>query len=434
MNKLLFSAFSIGSSLLAFSLPSRAMEETTSFVDWTKRPTKLVEHIDESASNVYKRTTDWGKNTDWGHYPGDENNGSDYGIMGIPDHLLVGSLIQRQPEKQTWCFMDFGAGNGAWGRSMAAYLTDTYSKELKEDTKRFYIFSLTGDILKFSHSLENSSVNSYQTRRISSESQVSLDEPGCTVYEWGRFKIECLAKKFPKLQGKVDGIFSFATFRHLPDSLGTYSQTWSFLNEAGVLATDEHVNANVNGQYMMLPDILTRLGLPYVICPYTGIQGVITWKSGVTLQKIPQLSYTNELISTQPEYESIVTSPVVVCFSGNTKEPEILSKLRFSFEEGWGYFPKIPCRRSEKKTLEYMYNSTGYKIFEQLIQPGASQISKYAFYSENLTSKESVERFYFGLFGMPEELRYLDLEGLKRHVETLFRSPKATLIESKGDI
>lgn len=405
-----------------------AMEEANNpFPDWRQRPAELINYIN------YKYIEVCARDRNWGQFPGNMDNGSDYGIMGIPDSLLIESIVRRQPDQDTWVILDVGAGNGGWSRTVATYLTHIFSKELQEKTKSFHLLSLTGDSKRSpvnptslkAYAAENVyTENAYTHHSIQSENQINLTNPGVNVYEWHQFPIEYLAQKLPTFHNHVDAIFSFATFRHLCDPLGTYAQAFSLLNEKGVLATDQNVQATINGQYIELPEILINLRLPSLRCPAGGPgapEGVLTSKMGIQSQQSHVWSYNNLKATPLPDDSPVtVTSPCHVYFIGDIMA-ELPALSRLTLEAP---FPEIVGRRQIQYDLPYFYNSAGYQNFEELVFPGALKLGEYSLLEGNhrthnrLDNIESIKKELFGYRGIvptafKEEVEGLDLEGWK---------------------
>ncbi|MGL4824676.1 MAG: hypothetical protein ACRC4G_00540 [Alphaproteobacteria bacterium] len=59
--------------------------------------------------------------------------------MGVPDPLVIEAMIRKAPSQKTWIFMDFGSGNGAWGKTLAGYLERTFKESLDSVVKRFFL-------------------------------------------------------------------------------------------------------------------------------------------------------------------------------------------------------------------------------------------------------------------------------------------------------
>lgn len=375
------------------SSPIISQESSSPFPNWEQRPADLVNFIDESFSKVAARSNKWGL------YPGTEENGSDYCLMGMPDPLLIESLIHNRSQQKTWVFMDLGAGNGAWGRTLASYLTRTFEKELASGAKAFHIISLSGDNGRLSADpLREQSL--YNVKHVSKEDTFNFSANGCQVYEWNYFKIENLMQLIPSLKSKVDAIFSFATFRHLADPLGTYAQAYMLLKPQGLLITDQHVVAQVNDKYMEIDQILNHLGLPYVTFACR-LKGVTTWKEE---PKTDLISWQYNKITETPGLDathSTITSPCRVSF--RAKLNDLISEDTTTLM-GCN-FPGMLLRREPLTNATFNYNASGYQLFETLLQPAAAKVSVYLSDESNTI----YEYIHYGLFILTGEKEFVKL-------------------------
>ncbi|WP_010302649.1 methyltransferase domain-containing protein [Candidatus Odyssella thessalonicensis] len=374
------------------SSPIISQESSSPFPNWEQRPADLVNFIDESFYKVLQRSRKWGL------YPGSEENGSDYCLMGMPDPLLIESLIYHRSQQKTWIFMDLGAGNGAWGRTLASYLTRTFEKELASGTKAFHIISLSGDMGCLQAGPLREQPSLYNVKLVDEEAKINFSANGCQVYEWSFFKIENLMQRVPSLKSKVDAIFSFATFRHLADPLGTYAQAYMLLKPQGLLITDQHVVAQVNDKYMEIDQILNHLGLPYVTFA-SPLKGITTWKEDT---KTDLISWQYNKIMETPgrcDTYSTITSPCHVHFSAKLND--------FISEDTTTLigcnFPGMVQRRQPLTNATFSYNASGYHLFETLLQPAAAKVSSYLSDESNTT----YEYFMCGIEVFVKSYKYL---------------------------
>ena len=132
-----------------------------------------------------------------------DNGKNEYLLGQCDDRETIGTIVRKSPEQKEFTFLDVGAGNFSWGRSVTKYLNENFS----DRSLSFTIIGVRGE--------EN-------------REKTPLTEGVCTLYEIGRFKIEDIQEEFTKrglvLTSKVDGIWSSWTLRHLVDPVGTFLQ------------------------------------------------------------------------------------------------------------------------------------------------------------------------------------------------------------------
>ncbi|MGL4824611.1 MAG: hypothetical protein ACRC4G_00180 [Alphaproteobacteria bacterium] len=198
--------------------------------------------------------------------------------------------------------------------------------------------------------------------------------------------------KLSSLRHKVDAIFSFATFRHLADPLGTYAQLFELLADNGILATDHHVKAILNEKEVEISEILKSLGLPSLVYQ-DKIKGVMTQKRVDKISNLKQqLIYKGVVEAPKPlNFYATITSPRRVYFQGDIKENNLLENLVLK----GCYFPGLLGRRNPKNDANFAYTTWGREIFENLIFPAALAMQRYLEKRENVVTEGGYFSRYF---------------------------------------
>ena len=140
---------------------------------------EIIQAIDQTYNKVQISNSD-----NWNH-----RGRSSYNFFHVHEFKLIGKLIQSCNQNE-FIIMDIGAGNCKWGRACSNYINN-----LKFNIK-VKIFSLTGG---------------------NEDNIISSSQSGtCTIYEYDKFKIECLSDELEKhghyLNNKVDLCVSSFTF------------------------------------------------------------------------------------------------------------------------------------------------------------------------------------------------------------------------------
>ncbi|MES2345474.1 MAG: ankyrin repeat domain-containing protein [Chlamydiota bacterium] len=188
-----------------------SQEETSRYLDWTKRPEIIKEKISTAFNRLAKNTS-----SRWGVYNGCEV----YCVCDIDEHTLMKTIIQQAPANQkNFYVLDIGAGNFAWGNSLAEFIEN--QADFPQDSK-VHIIGVRGE--------------SYFQDKI-------IETDRCIIYPLGAFKVEELFEEFKKrgldLENKIDLAVSHFCFRHLVDPVGTFAQTYNLLRpETGFLCID----------------------------------------------------------------------------------------------------------------------------------------------------------------------------------------------------
>jgi len=165
---------------------------------WEGRTENIKKLIDESFDKINKSSK-----SSWGLYNGQEK----YGIAHFDDYLVVMEYIIAglKLDQKEFNFMDIGAGNFQWGNGLAKYLDN--NPLFKGLDVKFNIFSIRGEP--------------------NHDQEVKKGER-CTLYNYGRFKIENLIDEFYNkgrdLNEKIDLAVSSWCLRHLVDPTGTFVQ------------------------------------------------------------------------------------------------------------------------------------------------------------------------------------------------------------------
>lgn len=185
------------------------------FLRWQDRPIELQNKIDEVYKNLSSK-----KNGQWAY-----NGFKQYLLALIDEKKLALHLIQSNPRRKEFYFMDIGAGRLQWGDALAHYINEE-GKGIAEDVK-VHIIGIRGE--------------SYGGEEVTHIGR-------CTIYKLGAFKIENLEKEFEEkgwdIKGKVDMIVSSWTFRHLVDGAGTFKQAFdSLVPYTGLMLFDGFVSA-----------------------------------------------------------------------------------------------------------------------------------------------------------------------------------------------
>ncbi len=184
----------------------------TKGLNWSQRNSAINTRI-ESAYNRISGDT----KSIWGM-----NGAQSYGLNGVSDDIMIEKIILEglKNDQKEFAFMEIGAGNFQWGRSITEFINKNplFQKEEINVT----IYSLRGE---------------------KNENDEVVSDGICKRYEYGNFKIENLndqlTEKGHSLINKIDLIVSSWCFRHLADPTGTLMQAYAQLRpNTGVIFVD----------------------------------------------------------------------------------------------------------------------------------------------------------------------------------------------------
>lgn len=183
--------------------------QNTQFLDWRDRPEGVKSNIESSLVRLQKNIK-----SSWGVY----NGSPKYEMCSVNEHALIERLIKEAPTRKDFYFLDIGAGNFQWGKSLADFLSKL---EGIPENVTFHIVSLRGETY-------------------TGEKEETLGQ--CKLYNFGAFKIEEIEDELEKfklpLHLRVDFAVSRWCFRHFVDPVGTFGQVYNLLRENGILAID----------------------------------------------------------------------------------------------------------------------------------------------------------------------------------------------------
>lgn len=192
-----------------------------------ERTQEIVDAIDQTYNEIKNQNSE-----KWNH-----RGRYSYNFFHVSEFKLIERIIRSTNSQKEFIFMDIGAGNCIWGRACANYLNTL--KDLADDIE-IIIISLTGDNEKDITKIKKDGI--------------------CTIYEYDKFKIECLSTELKKyrfnLNNRVDLCVSSYTFIHLVDLYGTFAQIFNLLRPiSGLFLFDE---------FDFSHKIIPMLGVPYL--------------------------------------------------------------------------------------------------------------------------------------------------------------------------
>jgi SAM-dependent methyltransferase len=195
-------------------------------LDWTKRPTEIVEKISILYQDINSRNIDAMR---WGVYRGSNN----YHLLEIEDQKLIKKIILHAPHEQSeFYFLDIGAGDFSWSVNVESFIR---INPLICKGKTFHIISMVGETVTDRTEEETLSKRVYNYCRSLFSSDAKINQ-----YRFGSFKIEEihleLTRRGLDLENRVDLIVSRYCFRHLVDPMGTFAQTYNLLKPRSGLA------------------------------------------------------------------------------------------------------------------------------------------------------------------------------------------------------
>lgn len=224
----------------------------TSILSISQRPQDAQDAIEQSFQELLEAPAGVSA---WG-YNGEEK----YEIFG-DDHRIAQKIITEAPLTQTeFYFMDIGAGDFQWGRSLAQFINSLDLNTKRE--VRAHIIGIRGE------------------RTLGEEIQKS---GRCTLYEFGGFAIENLLsifnQKLPGIEGKIDMVVSRWTLRHLVDPVGTFVQFYNMLRPGtgmaffdgflfSVISNGENPKEITWNDNSYTKNLLALIGSPFLIQRY----------------------------------------------------------------------------------------------------------------------------------------------------------------------
>lgn len=239
-----------------------------------KRPETVQAFVDRAFEKNRR------SNPEGWQYGGDET----YGLLGLDDEEMIKNLASRFSDKDDVYVIDVGCGNGRWGYHALRILSE--NKNCQMNGKRFYIFSVTGDI---------------------ECEETILRKGNVTLYQFNNFKIENIDEEFLKkgfdLKNKVDLIVSRWTLRHLADPFGTLKRMYGLLTPLqGILVSNGFLFAFADtGEIESFPlgnwDLFTNTNAVPLFYPYDAGRDVghfLLMKNNDKDLDIP-LEYTGEM-------------------------------------------------------------------------------------------------------------------------------------------
>lgn len=281
-------------------------------------------------------------------------NGSEYyDLIDIPDEELLQAIINNSTKKDFY-FLDAGAGNFEWGRSMACKIEDMLTQKSISDDINVHIISVRGE-------QNTNGDNNYSI----------LHKSVTTMHNIGFFKLEDFESELGRynIDQPFDLIVSRWTLRHLVDPTGTFIQLYNRLNpHHGILLADGFFLAykdnpefgkNANEKIFLL---LANSNAPFLIHKYNVCR---------SLNRFIIQRTNNNLLHIPLEYDNIITIPnnyqcesqKVISFQKNTSWNDNIQQLNFSY--------KIKSNSStnniEENKNEYYGTQLSKKLFKWLL-------------------------------------------------------------------
>lgn len=212
------------------------------YLNWRQRPLDVRQRI----SAVIDKLRNDKPRSRWGDAGAEE-----YNLLSIKDKQLIEQIIRQAPISQKdFYFLDVGAGEFQWSKSVAQYLNQLTG--IPKDI-RFHIIGVRGE--------------NYEGEKV-------VESGVCKIYNLGGFKIEELETEFHKLglslNNKIDLAVERLCFCHLVEPVGTFAQLYHLLRPETGMALFQNFLAEVEDpasgelEVLSISNLLEDLQAPFL--------------------------------------------------------------------------------------------------------------------------------------------------------------------------